>query len=583
MVVAYHSGLSIADNGFLGVDIFFVISGYLMASIYSQSSAGEFYVARLKRLYPGLIGVSSICLLLGVVALTPFELKELAKEVVLGISGLSNIAFWNDDNYFAQGRFRPMLHFWTLAVELQFYLTFPVLCKVTKNKLSRWLFLCIVSFILSQAILFKSAKSAFFLLPGRFWEFALGIIAALILSTMTASKNKQIQPIRIIGWIGLLFSQLFWIDPNSVLGLHGHPGFAALVTCISTAAILITSPGLMFMRSIPARICLSLGAASYLIYLIHYPILIALNYRPFASSSTKLTSDTQAILFVTFVGLIGVIGFRKFENPILKKKISWKPLISGYVLLIILAIVSVPTNQAISNTNEIAISASLENRADYRCGKIFRILHPNSKMCDLSGPESSDEVSVLLLGNSHSDMIKSELKNMSRKYNFELRFWADNNPFNGKFQNVDLIAKEILRNNITDVVLHSSYLYPSASEIERLIYQTNGQKVKVYMLESIPTYTESVPVLANESRKTHSSPNAFLNPESKNVAKFYSSITSSRFAYIHTQQVFCNPLCKWKNKQGQLFYFDSNHLTLVGAHQLNPLLNELSMRIVSKK
>ena len=184
LVIFYHAGFPLFQNGFLGVDIFFVVSGYLMATLYNGVAPRKFFKARIRRLAPSLGLISLVTLLVSFTVVTPFQFKEISKETVLGITGLSNFYFWNDDTYFAPGRFRPLLHLWTLSVELQFYLLFPFVSRIIKKKKWPWLFILGMSFTFSQLILYKSPKTAFFLLPTRLWEFAFGVLAAGVTGTI---------------------------------------------------------------------------------------------------------------------------------------------------------------------------------------------------------------------------------------------------------------------------------------------------------------------------------------------------------------------------------------------------------------
>jgi hypothetical protein len=190
----------------------------------------------------------------------------------------------------------------------------------------------------------------------------------------------------------------------------------------------------------------------------------------------------------------------------------------------------------------------------------------------------------MLLGNSHADMVKAEFIQRSKKYDYNLFFWADNNPFTGSDEAVDSIYAEIKRLNISILVLHSSYLYPSAKEIQSLIDKTKSKDVRIFMLESVPTFNDSVPVLEfTHGNFTDTRENINVNPESLDVSNQYMVINSKRFKYVSTHEYFCTPICAWQDSAGHLFYFDSNHLTLIGARNISEPIEQIVIEALAKK
>lgn len=576
LVLFYHAGFSLFKNGFLGVDIFFVISGYLMATLYNGVPPRKFLEARIRRLAPSLGLISFVTLLVSFSLLTPFQFKEISKETVLGFTGLSNFYFWNDDTYFAPGRFRPLLHLWTLSVELQFYLLFPFVSRIIKDKKWPWLAILGMSFTFSQLILYKSPKTAFFLLPTRLWEFAFGVLAAGVTGTFAGKSKKSRLLLTAISAMGVTLALLLNINPDSNNGLYGHPGLAALLVTCSTALILSLNIELGKSNSIPSRIFLSIGNSSYAIYLIHYPLFIAMNYAPYSPSRTHIEDPILKLAGVLLAVILGVVVTNQIEKPLLDRRIGVKRILFGGLTLVIFCFALVPVNRVFSTTSSQNISESLDDRSNYRCGKLFRVFNPTSNICELAHSNDQNASRVLLLGNSHADAIKSEMREIAKADNFNLFFWVDNNPFNSSSRNLSVIVSEIKKAKIDLVVLHSSYGYPNKWEIEELIRLTENQGTEFSMVESIPTYLEPVPIL--EYKKSQGKTIRFsdvINPESLHGKGEYMTIQSLRFEYIPSQRVFCDVECVWGTPQGKLFYFDSNHLTLTGAKLLNPILRNI--------
>jgi peptidoglycan/LPS O-acetylase OafA/YrhL len=549
-----------------------------MATIYTSTPPRAFFIARLRRLAPSFGIISVITLLISFVLVTPFQFKEISKETILGMTGTANLYFWNDDTYFSPERFRPLLHMWTLAVELQFYLLFPFFSKIARKIKSSWIVFATLSLTLSQVILYKSPKTSFFLLPTRFWEFALGVLACGFTQTFVLKPKTVRKALVILSLLGIISALFVRINPDSTIGLSGHPGIAAFLITSSTALLLSLNYNCRFSGSVFSKSLLSIGNASYAIYLIHFPFLVALNYHPFQPSSTYLDGLVSKTLAIFFAVTIGIVLTTKFEKPLLNRPFGGNKIFLGMLLLATICLSLIPINRELSSTNVQNISKSLEDRSVYRCGKIFRILNPNSRMCELFHASSPGKANVLLLGNSHADAIKSEVLRLAKKENINFFFWADNNPFTNSDHGLSTIATEIAKSKIDKVILHSSYGYPGKLEIEKLIRLTERQGTEFYMIESIPTYLDSVPVLEyRKSKGEKISYKTSVNPESIHISENYKKIDSPRFTYLPSRKMFCKEVCVWGNSEGGLYYFDSNHLTLTGARLLEPVLNQIKV------
>jgi peptidoglycan/LPS O-acetylase OafA/YrhL len=576
LVLLYHAGVPGFSNGFLGVDIFFVISGYLMASIYANSTFKQFYRARAKRLAPGLLFITFTCIFISAIYLTPFQFKELVREGIVGITGSSNFYFWSQDTYFAPERFRPLLHLWTLAVEIQFYLIFPLLNRYSKRIRLLWPILAVASFMVSQLVLYKSPKTSFFLLPPRIWEFAFGVIAAGLTVKFSNLSNKTRSVANVLSAALILFGLIIPIDPNSTHGINGHPGMAAVLVTFGTSFLLVSKFSTLSHLVKTNSFIMKIGDASYLIYLIHFPLFVFMNYSPFRPSNSVLVGYELKIIGITSAIFLGILIMRYLEKPILRRNFNLRKFITIFTAMTIASLALVPINFGKTEELSRSISNSIEDRGPYRCGKLFRILNPTAKVCPLHTSKDLNAPNIMLLGNSHADMVKQEFIYRASKSNYNLYFWADNNPFTGSDTSIRSIAEEIARLNVTILVLHSSYLYPSVEEIKKLINDTELEGVKIYMMESVPTFNDSVPVLEylqRNAEKVHDNRN--VNVESLYVNQTYSEIKSSRFRYFSTHQYFCTPVCMWGNDEGNLFYFDSNHLTLLGARKLAPVVDSI--------
>ena len=203
IVVLFHFGLPGFSGGFVGVDVFFVISGFLMTGIIftklqkNQFSVLEFYLARARRIIPALAALCLILLFLAWFLLPPYEYDRLGKHIIGAATFLSNIVFFKESGYFdASSHEKWLLHTWSLSVEWQFYIIYPVLILVLRKMFSMtlipWMLLSFAlgSFLLSAFLPDRWAVAGFYLLPTRAWEMMLG--GLVFLFALKSSKKWRL-------------------------------------------------------------------------------------------------------------------------------------------------------------------------------------------------------------------------------------------------------------------------------------------------------------------------------------------------------------------------------------------------------
>lgn len=289
-VLLHHLGSSLVPGGFVGVDIFFVISGYLITSqIYKDAIEGKFsiikfYQRRINRVIPALFTVISVTLGVGWIVLSPRDLILALNSAIYAMLGMSNIFFWREyGNYFSGNAAEaPLLHTWSLGVEEQFYLVWPLLLVLfikilPRHKVIAFTFLTIVAVIASEKILGFAASAAYYLLPTRFFELMFGGVLALIGSNGVPKSRFGAAS---AFWAGLAFIawSLFGLDKAS-----SFPGVNAVWPCLGTA-LLIWSGNTQhpFSRLLANRPMIFLGLISYSLYLWHWPLIAYLNYLDIA-------------------------------------------------------------------------------------------------------------------------------------------------------------------------------------------------------------------------------------------------------------------------------------------------------------
>lgn len=291
LVVLFHFGVKGFSGGYIGVDVFFVISGFLITSlihdeiVQGRFSFARFYERRIRRIIPALFVVVAASFIAGWFILLPWDYDNFARSALATVTFVSNIWFWHEtEDYFSRaGEYAPLLHTWSLAVEEQFYIVFPplliLLARLLRPRRLMALVaaICAVSFVYSAFLVAHQPEAAFFLSPGRAWELGLGALLALGLAPRLGND-----------WLreALAVAGLAAIVAAAVLFRHGtpFPGYAALAPCLGAAALIHTGvrgPGqrqTWVARTLSLRPVVFVGLISYSLYLWHWPILVFLRH-----------------------------------------------------------------------------------------------------------------------------------------------------------------------------------------------------------------------------------------------------------------------------------------------------------------
>jgi peptidoglycan/LPS O-acetylase OafA/YrhL len=285
-VLIFHYFPAKLPGGFIGVDIFFVISGYLISGIIFKSlSTGAFsfftfYARRVRRIFPALIVVLIATLLSGWLFLFPFEWRQLGEHVFAGAAFVSNIVLMGETGYFNAQSNRPLLHLWSLGIEEQFYIVWPLLLVLVWKKRSATLpsilVVLSVSFALNLWYIGQRPLEAFYFPATRFWELALG--ALLAYGTMfrphsrvlgISSQRFDLSPLCSLVGLSLLLASLVFITEN-----RAFPGAWALLPTTGAFLTIAAGPKAWFNRVLlSSRPMVFLGLISYPLYLWHWPIL----------------------------------------------------------------------------------------------------------------------------------------------------------------------------------------------------------------------------------------------------------------------------------------------------------------------
>ncbi len=279
-VVAFHVGALHVGGGYVGVDVFFVISGYLISSIVfseisdSRFSIVGFYERRIRRIFPALFVMLLVLGVFAAVFLVPAELVELGKTSLFTTISGSNFYLWKQTGYFDHRNANPLLHTWSLAVEEQFYILFPLFLVVVRRFFPRWLresvvVLFLLSLLSSVIVVSKSPDTAFYMPYTRAWELLLGTMLSLgMFPKLSSGGMRNLATMTGMGMI--VFSDLVY-KPTTLF-----PGLSALVPCLGSALIIgAGQSGSSFVYSVLAwRPVVFVGLISYSLYLWHWPVIM---------------------------------------------------------------------------------------------------------------------------------------------------------------------------------------------------------------------------------------------------------------------------------------------------------------------
>lgn len=322
-VILFHAGFSVFSGGFVGVDVFFVISGFLITSIIvedlktSRFSILRFYERRARRILPALFTVMAACVPFAYRLLSPDDLKDFAQSLAAICLFASNVLFWGESGYFdTQAELKPLLHTWSLAVEEQFYVVFPLLLlaawRLGRPVLLAFLGVIVVASLMTSVNEVRNFPSAaFYLLPSRAWQLLVGSLASFVAErARTPAARWSLAPVagEAAGWggMGMILLALFLFDERTPF-----PGFNAALPTLGTALVLLgasdrTSVG----KALAWRPLVGLGLISYSAYLWHQPLFAFTKHALLADLPTDL-----AVVLCAMTIVLACLSWRYIEQP----------------------------------------------------------------------------------------------------------------------------------------------------------------------------------------------------------------------------------------------------------------------------
>ena len=427
-VIFYHAGFSSISGGFAGVDVFFVISGYLIGGqILKELAAGQFsfrsfYGRRARRILPALMVVTLVSALIGYFILLPHDYRYFFGSAFTSLLSLSNFWFMDQIDYFnPQAALDPLVHTWSLGVEEQFYLIVPILLGVIWFRFRRFLvfflaFLMLASLGWMLALSSSSPMFTFYMLPTRAWELFAGILVAIAIGKpWWVVCKKWHGQLSMLGLLVLLFGILF--TPSGV----AWPGFWTIIPVAGTLLVLLFGQSNSVARTVLSLAAMrALGVISYSAYLWHQPIFSFLEYQQKMPASF---SGRLAVVLLVFG--VAALSWRLIEQPFRTGKLTqaW-----GWGVMIVMAamIVAMSIGGHVTKGFPSRMPQELSNFLD-----LVQTTGPYNKRCILSRRDvettdvgdsciigSANPPSVALWGDSHAasiaDAMADEMQNQGR-------------------------------------------------------------------------------------------------------------------------------------------------------------------------
>ena len=414
-VVIFHFSHSWLPGGFAGVDVFFVISGFLMTMIIVKGldrktfSILSFYKARVRRIIPALAFLCFVLMLLGYFLLSPIDYLNLGKHTAASLTFTSNIVYWTESNYFnASSIEKWLLHTWSLSVEWQFYLIYPVVLVLLNKFLSlKQLKLLLVAgtvgaLLLSIFVTLKSSSTAYFLLPTRAWQMlAGGLVFLYPISLGNKTKNVGL----VTGLILILIS-FFIFSPATP-----WPGYASLLPILGACLVLISNNGES--KLVDNKLCHAVGKWSYSIYLWHWPIIVAGYYFPLG--------DKWWMVGLPLSFLMGALSFMFIESKTLadygleKAKYLLRPMWSGSIIAAF-GLVVLLTNGLIDRLAEpqkTLVASAISAKDDWNYPKSNK----NIGALKTRFIQGKTDRNLLIIGASHAEQLYPYVESLGAEYN----------------------------------------------------------------------------------------------------------------------------------------------------------------------
>lgn len=592
-VIAFHLGVPWVRGGYVGVDIFFVISGFLITGIIAEEieagkfSLSDFYIRRIRRIVPALAVVLASCAMASAALQFPTETIDFGKSLIAAVVFSSNVFFLSKAQYFGgASETMPLLHTWSLAVEEQFYLVFPlILMWLAHRGRDAWSWIvpmisavALVSFIISAVMVYVHQEWAFYLIFSRGWELAAGALIAL--GAFPRLRNRMLA--EVIGLAGLLLIVLAVIFYHKALHF---PGVLALAPVGGAAALIYsgTVTGTVVGRLLACRPLVFIGLISYSLYLWHWPIIAF--WHSFAGHRPGLAG--MAVLFMLCL-LVSYLSWRFVELPMRRAgspvaRHPWSSLAVVALTATIFGAASLASGgwPARFTPAQVATAAYLgyDDAAIYRRGTCFIDSHVQGAAA-FDRPAclalSTGKPNILLLGDSHAAHLWRAFSDSFPGLNILQATASGCKPVrHGRGeapcrQIVDgMMTGFIPRTRPDAIILAARWEPDDLAAIQETLTALAPYTKKIYVFGPIVTYDSGLPRLLaqSETRGPAIIENSRLTEAMEADSVLAAALGGGPSQYVSLYQTLCPAPapCATRAADGSPLQWDYGHLTYQGG------------------
>jgi peptidoglycan/LPS O-acetylase OafA/YrhL len=616
-VVGFHAFPKWVKGGFIGVDVFFVISGFLISTIIfdnlerNRFSFVEFYSRRVKRIFPALLLVLIASFAFGWFALPPDDYKQLGKHIAAGAGFISNLVLWSESGYFDDAaETKPLLHLWSLGIEEQFYIVWPFLLWVARKRRFNLLLLTVtvatVSFALNIFKIHSDPVATFYSLQTRLWELSIGsILAYLALFHQSALQRIQLQNKNLLSLGGCA---LLAVGILLITIARAFPGWWALLPTVGTALVISAGSQAWINRSLLSNgVLVWFGLISYPLYLWHRPLLT------FAHTVAEdIPSPKVRVTAVVISILLAWLTYELIEKPIrLGKHGKAKTIILivlmtavgfvGYDCFRLDGLISRPGSLfKIKNAGDIGHETFLKYQARefYRCTPTdIQKASPvwgDQVRCFQS--KKSEVKDIAIIGDSHAEHLFIGLAEQLARAN--IVYYLQNSLPVVSNKEFEKIFQYVVRDkDITTVILAAFWIgrinsVPENSnlgnELIKTVEELSAAGKKVYVTDDVPSFSFPAKQCKYETNWIHTNKcvedkEVFLQQYRKYLPILELVKERTNVQILKTAGYFCNEKFCSMEREGSILYSDADHLSINGSRYLGKMLVENNPELAELK